>query len=82
MRLEIAQQTYAHYEVGRIRMPVSLLPERSHSSSASVSTSSWSDIEAAPASAAPRLSCNNRSSGYTCCPRPSRRSSWRCSKAC
>lgn len=25
--LEIAQQTYAHYEVGRIRMPVSLLPE-------------------------------------------------------
>lgn len=25
--LEIAQQTYAHYEVGRIRMPVSLLPQ-------------------------------------------------------
>jgi transcriptional regulator with XRE-family HTH domain len=25
--LGIAQQTYAHYEVGRIRMPVSLLPE-------------------------------------------------------
>jgi DNA-binding XRE family transcriptional regulator len=25
--LEVAQQTYAHYEVGRIRMPVSLLPE-------------------------------------------------------
>lgn len=25
--LGIAQQTYAHYEVGRIRMPVSLLPQ-------------------------------------------------------
>lgn len=25
--LGIAQQTYAHYEVGRIRMPVSLVPE-------------------------------------------------------
>lgn len=29
-RLEIAQQTLAHYEVGRLRMPVSLLPEFSH----------------------------------------------------
>ena len=26
-QLEIAQQTFAHYEVGRARMPVSLLPE-------------------------------------------------------
>jgi transcriptional regulator with XRE-family HTH domain len=26
-QLGIAQQTYAHYEVGRARMPVSLLPE-------------------------------------------------------
>ena len=26
-KLGIAQQTYAHYEVGRARMPVSLLPE-------------------------------------------------------
>lgn len=25
--LGVAQQTYAHYEVGRVRMPVSLLPE-------------------------------------------------------
>jgi transcriptional regulator with XRE-family HTH domain len=25
--LGVAQQTYAHYEVGRIRMPISLLPE-------------------------------------------------------
>lgn len=26
-QLDIAQQTLAHYEVGRLRMPVSLLPE-------------------------------------------------------
>ncbi len=26
-KLGIAQQTYAHYEVGRARMPVSLMPE-------------------------------------------------------
>jgi transcriptional regulator with XRE-family HTH domain len=25
--LGVAQQTYAHYEVGRVRMPISLLPE-------------------------------------------------------
>jgi transcriptional regulator with XRE-family HTH domain len=25
--LGVAQQTYAHYEVGRVRMPVSLLPD-------------------------------------------------------
>lgn len=34
--LGIAQQTLAHYEVGRLRMPVSLLPEFSRRFSVSV----------------------------------------------
>ena len=25
--IDVAQQTYGHYEVGRVRMPISLLPE-------------------------------------------------------
>jgi transcriptional regulator with XRE-family HTH domain len=29
-QLGIAQQTFAHYEVGRARMPVSLLPKLAH----------------------------------------------------
>lgn len=79
--LGIAQQTLAHYEVGRLRIAAGTLPPLAKALTTSVeellgeeSTAS-KDKRAPPP---PRLNCNsnwNRSASF---PRPSSALSWRC----
>lgn len=61
--LEIAQQTYANYEVARARPAVSMLPILAQLFGVSVDELFWDCIKTAPASVAPHRCCKSRSNG-------------------
>jgi len=75
--LDLTQQMVVSYEVGRRRVPVSLLPAIAEA--LAVSLEQLIGQKAAPAKRGRRRSSSSRSSVFSGYPAPSSASSWRCS---